>query len=286
MGPVGPVGPAGVGAVDYSGIVDASSAAISVGDCVCVTATGTLTRAVFAALNLAGAVLGVAISAGTSGQTAIVRMDGVLSAFQSGVSSFGPVRCNTTTARCEAVLSFAQGDYQIGFSTATGVVTMSRQSSNPPTVFVYSSIGGLMADFNGNVGATVSQWTDQTANANHLVQPTPANQPTIITAGLNGLKTVRMDGVASFMRNAAFLLNRNEITIVVVSALRTEGSNPHLATYGGASNLGRLYYSAASGNALLQRGATNAVWTSDRPLGHVSRVEIISRDRQMPQVAG
>ena len=74
----------------------------------------------------------------------------------------------------------------------------------------------------------------------------------------------RFDGTASFMRAASFLLNRNEITVIAVSALRVEGSNPHLATYGGASNLGRLYYSAASGNALLQRGATNAVWTADQ----------------------
>lgn len=171
MGPVGPAGqggPQGIpGNVDYPYAIDAASAAVAVGDCLCITSTGTVTRAVLAALNLSGAVLGVATTAGTSGQTINVKESGQLTPAQSGVSSFGPVRCNTTTGRLEQVASFSSGDYPVGFSNASGYVTMVRG-------IVLGGGGGFTAggDLTGN--STSQQVVSLTGSGGTLALATTA----------------------------------------------------------------------------------------------------------------
>ena len=115
-----------LGAIIAQFTVDGASASVAIGDGVSITGTGSVTRAVLAALALSGAVLGVATSAGAPGVTISVQVDGELPPAISGVSSFGPVRCNTTTGRLEVVANFAANDYPVGFSTSSGWVTMVR----------------------------------------------------------------------------------------------------------------------------------------------------------------
>lgn len=64
--------------------------------------------------------------------------------------------------------------------------------------------------FRFNVGNTVSQWTDQSGNANHLLQGTVAAQPTIATDG-----SYVFDGVGQYMKCTAFTLNQPETIYIL-----------------------------------------------------------------------
>lgn len=59
-----------------------------------------------------------------------------------------------------------------------------------------------VAWFRFNLGQTVSQWTDQSGNANHLLQASAGNQPTLAS----GIYT--FNGTTQFMTCAPFTLNQ------------------------------------------------------------------------------
>jgi hypothetical protein len=50
----------------------------------------------------------------------------------------------------------------------------------------------------------VSQWTDLSSNARHLLQATPTKQPAYSAAALNGHATITGDGVDDFLKTATF----------------------------------------------------------------------------------
>jgi hypothetical protein len=177
-------------------VVDSASAAVSIGDTICVTLTGTVTRATAIALGVAGAVLGVAINAASPGGVVFVREDGLLSPTITGLSTFGPVRANTTTGRLQQVSSYSTGDYPMGNSTATGWLTMVRG------IVIGSATGyvppaGNVLWLDATNGAAPNLWGDRSAAGNNFIQNTTANQPTIITSGINGLQTVQMTAANS-----------------------------------------------------------------------------------------
>lgn len=50
-----------------------------------------------------------------------------------------------------------------------------------------------------DVSGNASQWNDKSANAWHFSQGTAGSRPLIVASGLNGLRTIRFDGVDDFL---------------------------------------------------------------------------------------
>lgn len=51
----------------------------------------------------------------------------------------------------------------------------------------------------------VSQWDDQSGNANHLTQGTGTRQPSVTAAALNGIQGITFDGTSDLMTSPAFV---------------------------------------------------------------------------------
>ncbi|HEU4729982.1 MAG TPA: hypothetical protein VFT22_18925 [Kofleriaceae bacterium] len=106
--------------------LDSGSAAVVAGDCVCSAAINSsprnVTKAVAAALASAGCVLGVVLVAASPGSFVKVATGGTLPSTLTGLgaASAGPVRVNTTTARCQAVSPLGSADYPVGTQDAQG----------------------------------------------------------------------------------------------------------------------------------------------------------------------
>jgi len=100
-------------------------------------------------------------------------------------------------------LTFAQtGPGGIGTSS-TNVLWLRADQGLPP----------LIAN-----GDPVSAWNDISGNANHSAQATGANQPLYISAGINGLPTIRFDGNDYLtVPDADNLDNTNGVSIFVVA---------------------------------------------------------------------
>jgi peptidoglycan hydrolase-like protein with peptidoglycan-binding domain len=72
-------------------------------------------------------------------------------------------------------------------------------------------------------GGKVSQWNDLSGNGNNAVQPTSSQQPTIQTAGQNGLNTIRFTGAASqFMTLASSSINV-DAGYTIIAVIRRAG---------------------------------------------------------------
>ncbi|HEX7039416.1 MAG TPA: LamG-like jellyroll fold domain-containing protein [Trueperaceae bacterium] len=83
-----------------------------------------------------------------------------------------------------------------------------------PGLYVWldaSDAGTLTID-----SGTVSAWADRSGNARHASQGTTAIRPTLQAAGLNGLPTVRFDGVDDRMVLAGFT-HLTTLTVAVVA---------------------------------------------------------------------
>jgi hypothetical protein len=105
--------------------LDAASAALSPGDCVCLSSSpasvATVTTATPAALAQAGSVLGVALLAAPPGARTMIALRGALAPTLTGLSQTGPmfVRCGVT-ARAERVAKFTAADFPLGSAPQTG----------------------------------------------------------------------------------------------------------------------------------------------------------------------
>jgi hypothetical protein len=105
----------------------ASSAAVVVGDNVCLASQGgatepTVTKAVAAALTNAFGGAGVVLKAASPGGMVLIANAGMLSPSVTGLASGSPghVIINTTTARCQRVASVGGSDYAVGKVDNTG----------------------------------------------------------------------------------------------------------------------------------------------------------------------
>lgn len=70
-------------------------------------------------------------------------------------------------------------------------------SAFQPTSFPSCALWLDAADRN-TISSRVSQWSDKSGNGNHATQTTGANQPTINSAGPNGLTTIAFNGTSQF----------------------------------------------------------------------------------------
>ncbi len=73
-----------------------------------------------------------------------------------------------------------------------------------------STVSGLILHLDANLGITkdggnlVSNWVDQSAEVNTVVQATGTNQPLWVDSVINGLPIIRFDGVDNFMGKTTF----------------------------------------------------------------------------------
>jgi hypothetical protein len=129
--------------------VGSASAAVAVGDVLCVAVTDaiglTVTRAVAAALATSDRVWCIALTAAPPGGRVLVATGGILPSSIVGMATdaAGYVRCNTTTARCERVASLSIGDYPVGYwNGALGGLSLGPA---PALVAATSTSPGLMS---------------------------------------------------------------------------------------------------------------------------------------------
>lgn len=110
--------------------LDQTSAAGAVGDVVCLVGTN-VTRAVAAALALAGGPCGVLMTAGAPGMPVRLALTGILPTTVTGLGATigGRVlaRVNQTTARVEAVSTIGGTDYALGTVEASGNLSLRIQ---------------------------------------------------------------------------------------------------------------------------------------------------------------
>lgn len=239
---------------DPAYICAATTPTATAGHCVALTNTGKVTLANTASLTAAFAVFGVAKQAIAPNVPINVIIDGSVSPTLGGLSSSGPVRCNPTTGALEVVTQFAATDYPVGGSNG-GWVSMARMVNNAFQPFVYSSLGGLVGDYDANplTAGALASWPDVSGSGNTLVQATGGNQPTVVASIINGKKIVRGNGTTSFMRCATFLLNANEMTIFIVGNLAVAGTNSVLVGYNVSTVI--MNHSGTSGNPSLTRAS-------------------------------
>src|SRR6478752_5751748 len=124
------------GQIVTTAVLNTSSAAVAVGDCLCLanrsasesdpmTDTRYVTRAVTASMANAGVVCGIALTAASPGGQLRMAVGGIVGYPIARPNNSGaqPVRVNLSTGRCQAVASLFAGDYQVGFCNQFGDVT-------------------------------------------------------------------------------------------------------------------------------------------------------------------
>ena len=62
----------------------------------------------------------------------------------------------------------------------------------------------------------VSQWDDQSGNANHLTQITGTRQPTVVAGALNGIQGIQFDGTSDLMVAPAFARTQPSTVFIVM----------------------------------------------------------------------
>jgi hypothetical protein len=87
-------------------------------------------------------------------------------------------------------------------SYADPVVTVRRSSDDAEGSFTAAEVSdGTLAAFCGAGDGLVTQWWDQSGNANHASQTTPGDQPKIVSSGVvileEGKPAIQFDGTAS-----------------------------------------------------------------------------------------
>ncbi len=109
--------------------------------------------------------------------------------------------------------------------------------------------------FKANTGATASQWNDQSANANHVTQSTPANQPVLTANAFNYNPAYTFSSAAAqrFTRGVSTGLasgNANR-TLVAVATFGTGSSISYIFTHGNASTLQANLFGSLANRSLL-----------------------------------
>lgn len=100
-------------------------------------------------------------------------------------------------------------------------------------------------------GGDVSQWTDKsTIGTNHVTQGTGLDQPTtdVVAAEINGLNTIRFDGIDHHLINTSYAIDTDNISIFMVRKFHLlGGSNLRaMVIYRTSGATGQLYHSAGT----------------------------------------
>lgn len=104
-----------------------------------------------------------------------------------------------------------------------------------PTTISNTSLW-LRADLGTTIATGVSRWADQSGNGNDVVQATGADQPTLQSAGINGLSSLQFNGTSQFLQNLTYSIT-SPLTILVV------------AQFAATANVVEMAYSFGNGGA-------------------------------------
>lgn len=109
---------------------------------------------------------------------------------QNGTSYSFFVRCNDAAGNANT------DDYAITFSLAATAGSGTSTAPSGPSLWLKADAGVTL-----NAG-NVMQWSDQSGNNNHAVQTTAANQPALVSNGVNGKPSLRFDSTSDYLRVA------------------------------------------------------------------------------------
>jgi hypothetical protein len=196
------------------------------------TATGETTATVGVTTNEANGTLYVVVTRSATPPTADQIVAGTDEndddadfADDQAIASTGAKTANATALRAGAVCYAhwthvdAAGN-QSSVSTSASFTT--DDGTTPDTIFGPD----LLAWYNANTQMSVSQWTDQSGNANHLLQAASGDQP---TADANGLDTgkpglVFTSAEGDFMETATTSLAHGTTELCVISVVKIPAS--------------------------------------------------------------
>lgn len=108
----------------------------------------------------------------------------------------------------------------------------------------------LKADYGTTTsGASVTNWADMSGNYNDAAQPTPTNQPTLVSNAINSLPAVNFDGTNDFMQLPPGFTSIPGTSIFLVTKITALANGRQLFNFGdiGANNNVFLEYDS-SGN--------------------------------------
>lgn len=132
-----------------------------------------------------------------------------------------------------------------------------RLLAQSPALLVYPGVG--------IIGSPVSQWTDQSGNARHLLQATGANQPS--TDGT----TITTDAIAQFIKST-FTLNQ-PCTLYIRMKQVTWGSGRQLVDGGTGTQTGMIDQNSATPQ--LRAFAGGGILNTDLAVGVFGTVAIV-----------
>lgn len=118
-----------------------------------------------------------------------------------------------------------------------------------PAGWTPAQLTSLKAWYKSDTGVTetsgkVSQWDDQSGNANHLTQANADQRPVKTASALNGYPSIDFDGIDDIMKTAAFTLDQPETVFVIFKQNTwTDGDRVFDGFYG---NFGGLLQNGSS----------------------------------------
>jgi hypothetical protein len=161
-----------------------------------------------------------------------------IAATDAGQPTASALRIEITTGGARGTALFKWSTNDGTTFEATGVATAATVALASANITVTFPVGTYNTD---NVyRATISQLNDRQSGAYHMTQPTMANQPVRLGAGINGHSTIVCDGVDDHMSNAV----ENSVTeYTIFAAMRFSSiagqyaiwSNRHLVAPGGGT---------------------------------------------------
>jgi hypothetical protein len=110
-------------------------------------------------------------------------------------------------------------------------------------------------------GGTISQLSDLSGNARHLIQGSATKRPTLTVAGQNGLNVATFDGVDDFMTVAWIQAQPFSIAIAFKARANSAGSSV-IVGLGPWSGLDQEFYMSTGSRALTKIGAQVAMVSS------------------------
>jgi len=139
-------------------------------------------------------------------------------------------------------------------SYADPVVTVRRSSDDDEASFTASEVAnGTLSAFCGAGDGFVTQWYDQSGNANHASQTTPGYQPKIVSSGVvileEGKPAIEFDGTDDFFvaAHAPELNIQLQASCVVIVANKTAGFRYFQKGDGGGSDPDEYFFNSTTG---------------------------------------
>jgi trimeric autotransporter adhesin len=122
---------------------------------------------------------------------------------------------NGTAYTFTAVATNANGN-SLASSASSSVTPIELQ---PPLTNLFAWYDSSDASTITLSGSNITQWNDKSGNTKHATQSTSANQPTIVSSGLNGKNTILFDGTNDMFNiaNTTTLANNFAVFAVIKS---------------------------------------------------------------------